>query len=97
VAADVSIHISVRPYCETRVHNAYLLAASWKVVFNVLTGLKDGGLTDTDVRKHLKNRAPARDAYLLVIDTIEMLSNLAQQELSVAVVGSSKYAEPLVA
>ena len=61
----------------------------------MLTGLKDGGLTDTDVRKHLKNRAPARDAYLLVIDTIEMLSNLAQQELSVAVVGSSKYAELL--
>lgn len=58
---------------------------------SVLSGLKDGGLTDSGVLKHLKNRIPARDAYLLVIDTIEMLSNLAQQELSVAVVGSSKH------
>ena len=73
-----------------RAHNAYLLAASWKVVSNVLASLQDGGLTDSDVRKHLKRNIAARDAYLLVIDTVDMLSNLAQQELSVAVVGSSK-------
>jgi hypothetical protein len=74
-----------------RIHNAYLLAASWKVVSNVLQDLKARDLQDANVRKQLTNSVHMRDAYLLVVDTIAMLSSLVQQELSLAVVGSSKY------
>ncbi|KIM23269.1 hypothetical protein M408DRAFT_332459 [Serendipita vermifera MAFF 305830] len=74
----------------SRVHNVYLLAASWKIVSNVLASLKEGGLSDSNVRNYLKGNSVARDAYLVVLDTIDMLCNLAQQELSVAVVGSNE-------
>lgn len=85
-----STDISLTPRGLIRVHNAYLLASSWKIVLGVLENLGESGMTDTNVRNYIKNQVPVRDAYLLVVDTIEMLSNLAQQELSVAVIGSSE-------
>lgn len=57
----------------------------------MLQELKARDLQDPNVRKQLVNSVHMRDAYLLVVDTIAMLCNLAQQELSLAVVGSSKY------
>ncbi|KAG8810906.1 hypothetical protein FRC19_004250, partial [Serendipita sp. 401] len=77
----------------SRIHNAYLLAASWKVVVNVLTDLRSNGLTDSNPRGHLKQNASARDAYLLIVDTIEMLSNLAMHDLSVAAVASNEFGD----
>ncbi len=73
-----------------RIHNAYLMAASWKIVVKVLELLKSHGLTGANVRARLRGNTNIRDAYLLVVDTVDMLCNLAQKELSVAVVGSSE-------
>lgn len=78
-----------------RIHNVYLLAASWKVVSNVLQDLKARDLQDARVRKQLSESVFMRDSYLLVVDTIAMLRTLAQQELSLAVVGSSRYSHTL--
>jgi hypothetical protein len=72
------------------------MAASWKIVVKVLELLKSHGLTATNVRARLRGNTNIRDAYLLVVDTIDMLCNLAQKELSVAVVGSSETTSYLV-
>lgn len=66
------------------------MAASWKIVNNVLTELQEFGLEDNAVRKQLAKSLRMRDAYLLIVDTVGMLCTLAQQDLSMAVVGSSE-------
>lgn len=57
---------------------------------NALGELKGYGLTGANVRARLRGNNNIRDAYLLVVDTVDMLCTLAQQELSISVVGSSE-------
>lgn len=75
----------------SEVHNAYLVAASWKVIVNVLVEVRQRGLKDANVRKTVLGNSGIRDAYLLVVDTVDMLCSLAQQKLSISIVGSSEF------
>lgn len=70
------------------IHNAYLLAAAWKVIRDALLDLKERDLKDADVHHQLKCDDGQRDSYLLVWDCVSMLLECALQELKTDVAGS---------
>ena len=73
---------------QVRIHNAYLLAATWKIIRDALQDLKVCGLKDVAVHDQLTYDESKRDSYLLIWDSISLLLECGLQELKANVVGS---------
>ncbi|KAF8578003.1 hypothetical protein K439DRAFT_1621649 [Ramaria rubella] len=75
-----------------RVHNAYLLAGSWRIVRNILKELEAMGLGHSDVRGQLRANEKLRARYLILYDMVTTLARMGQQRVSNVAAGTAHYA-----
>ena len=76
-------------FLQISIHNAYLLAATWKIIHNALCNLKEHDLNNLAMSDQLKSDDNKCDTYLLVWDCVSMLLKCVLQELKMDVACSS--------
>lgn len=76
----------------TRVHNTYMLASAWKIVFEMLYELVELDLTDGNIKSQLKASADIRNRYLVLYDLVDILVNVTHAKFSVLATISPHYA-----
>lgn len=73
------------------VHNGYMLASGWTIVFESLRYMRDMGLTDRMVLDRLKSSSKLRSVYLLAYELLQKLVSVGQQRLRSIVRNTGKY------
>ncbi|KAG6866749.1 hypothetical protein C0991_011408 [Blastosporella zonata] len=76
----------------TRIHNAFMLAAAWKLVSETLAQLALDGVTDASIKLQLKNNVGIRTRYLVLYDLVNELVNISQSKFSVLATTTPHYA-----
>ena len=80
-----------------RVHNAYMLAAAWRLVGQTLDSIADDlGGDDSRVRELLKKDADFRDMYLELYEFVTNLVRACQEQFALLATTSSTVLVPLL-
>ncbi|KAG6831829.1 hypothetical protein H0H87_003748 [Tephrocybe sp. NHM501043] len=58
----------------TRIHNAFMLAAAWRLVSQTLAQLAVDGVTDASIKSQLQNNMGIRSRYLNLYDLVNQLA-----------------------
>ncbi|KAI0074642.1 hypothetical protein K474DRAFT_1665173 [Panus rudis PR-1116 ss-1] len=66
----------------SKIHNAYMLASAWKIVWKTLKELSNSGLNDDNVRQRLKSDGGLRAKYLVLYDTVNILADASQSKFA---------------
>lgn len=74
-----------------RVHNSYMLASGWTIVYESLKYLENLGLEDKMVLQQLKSNNQLRTVYLLAFNLIKKLANASQQRLRSIVQNTGRF------
>ncbi|KAH8119258.1 hypothetical protein DFH11DRAFT_1686181 [Phellopilus nigrolimitatus] len=73
------------------VHNGYMLASGWTIVYESLRYMRDMGLTDRMVLGQLKSSSKLRSVYLLAYELLQKLVSVGQQRLRSIVRNTEHY------
>ncbi|OAX37405.1 hypothetical protein K503DRAFT_850462 [Rhizopogon vinicolor AM-OR11-026] len=75
-----------------RIHNTYMVASAWKIVFDSLRALEKSGLNDATAHIQLQKDQGLLSRYLVVCDLVSNLVDLGQKKFSVLATTTPHYA-----
>ncbi|GBE81159.1 hypothetical protein SCP_0308850 [Sparassis crispa] len=81
----------VVPVVASRIHNAYMMAAAWRLVVETLSDLAEEGLEDSPVKSQLKKSAGFRGRYLVLYDIVNTLAQAAQAKFALLATTAPHY------
>ena len=67
---------------ESRIHNSYLMASAWHLVYSSLLQLKSAGISDSTVVSQLKNNTELRSLYLVLVDLVDNTVDLSRDRFA---------------
>lgn len=74
-----------------RIHNSYMLASSWKLVYQYLRQIRRTGVEDGSLRAQLAANEELRTKYLVLYDVVNNLTSLNQKKMSLLATTSREF------
>lgn len=71
-----------------------MLASAWNIVSDTLNGFAIDGLTDSNIKKKLRDDTDIRRRYLVLYDMVNILVNMCQDKFSVLATAARAFTVP---
>ncbi|KAF8650432.1 hypothetical protein AX16_005235 [Volvariella volvacea WC 439] len=75
----------------TRIHNTYMLASAWKIIFDCLAKFARKGVNDQNIKTKLKTDPQFRSRYLALYDMVNVMVDIGQSKVSVLATTTPHY------
>ncbi|KAK7685171.1 hypothetical protein QCA50_011534 [Cerrena zonata] len=73
------------------IHNSYILASGWKIVYQYLRQIRRAGVEDSSIQAQMKDNEELRTKYLVMYDVVNILTTLSQSRLSLLATSSPHF------
>ncbi|KZT72233.1 hypothetical protein DAEQUDRAFT_723437 [Daedalea quercina L-15889] len=83
----------IASYVAARIHNAYMMAAAWRIIGDLLRDFADSGLEDRTVKSKLQRDPELRTRYLVLYDVVNIVTQASQDKFALLATTAPHYSQ----